>query len=57
MKYRIKPGHSFRDSDNTIKTGGDQIELDDEAAKAHADKVDRIEEPVPGTIVVDEHAQ
>lgn len=42
MKYRILPGHSFRDSDNTVKTGGDTIELSEDVAKAHADKVEEI---------------
>jgi hypothetical protein len=34
MKYNIKPGHSFRDSDNSVKTSG-VIELPDDVAATH----------------------
>jgi hypothetical protein len=44
MQYRIKTGYSFRDTDNSVKTGGDSIDLDAEAALAHAEKVDAIAE-------------
>ena len=46
MKYRIKPGYSFRDSDNSVKTGGDVIELDAESLAIHGDKVDPVD-PAP----------
>ena len=39
MKYIIQPGHSFVDSDGTVKTGGQVIELSDDVARTHADKV------------------
>lgn len=40
MFYKIKGGCSFRDSDGSIKTGGEFIELDDETAELHKDKLD-----------------
>ncbi len=40
MHYRIKPGHSFRDSDDSIKTAGELIELSPDVAAQHADKVE-----------------
>jgi hypothetical protein len=43
-QYRIKPGASFRDGD-TVKTGGDLIELDLDMARLHRDKVEEIEVP------------
>lgn len=47
MKYKIKPGHSFLDSDGTRKEGGAVIELSDDVAAAHADKID----PAPADAV------
>lgn len=45
-KYKILPGHSFRDSDDSVKSGGDDIELSEEFAAQHADKVELlVEEP------------
>lgn len=44
--YRITAG-SFRDTDNSIKTAGDTIELPPEVAAAHADKVQLLD-PQPG---------
>lgn len=41
--YLIRPGEQFRDSDGTVKGGGEMIELDADMAKLHAGKVD----PVP----------
>lgn len=46
MKYRIKPGYSFRDSDNSVKSGGDIIDLDAAALAIHGDKVEAIEPTV-----------
>ena len=43
MKYRIKPGASFRDSDDSIKTGGQTIELSQDVAALHADKVEPLD--------------
>lgn len=43
--YRIRPGASFRAPDDSIKTGGQFIELPEELAEHHADKV----EPDPHT--------
>jgi hypothetical protein len=45
MRYIINPGESFRDSDGTVKAGGDEIELDDDMARVHAGKVTPM--PVP----------
>lgn len=36
MKYKIRDGESFRDSDGTIKTGGQLIDLDTSMAQVHA---------------------
>lgn len=40
MFYKIKGGHSFRDADGSVKTGGQFIELDDDTAETHDDKLD-----------------
>ena len=50
--YRIRQGQSLRDSDGTIKTGGDAIELPDDMADLHRDKVEPLTpspqaEPLP----------
>lgn len=42
-KYKIRPGESFRDSDGSIKGGGETIELCDEMAAVHRDRI----EPLP----------
>jgi hypothetical protein len=39
MRYTINPGHGFLDGDGSVKSGGQTIELSDEAAAAHRDKV------------------
>ena len=39
MQYRIQSGQSFLDSDGTVKTGGQLIDLSPDIAQAHADKV------------------
>jgi hypothetical protein len=43
MHYRIRPGHTFRDSDDSIKGAGEIIELAADTAKLHADKVDLVQ--------------
>lgn len=43
MLFRIKPGHSFRDHDDTIKGAGELIELDVDTAQLHAHKVEPAE--------------
>lgn len=43
--YTIRPGHSFRMPDGSLKTGGDQIELATDVAVTHAGSVDRCEPP------------
>lgn len=46
--YRIKPGASFRDSDGSVKGGGQLIELGEDIALANADKLDSLKpEPAP----------
>jgi hypothetical protein len=42
----IRGGCSFRMPDGSLKTGGDQIELEDDVAQAHADKL----EPLPADV-------
>jgi hypothetical protein len=42
MKYKILPGNSFRDTDGSVKTGGELIDLDEDAARIHADKVEPV---------------
>ena len=41
--YTIRAGHSLRDSDGSVKTGGMLIELDDDSAARLHDQV----EPAP----------
>ncbi|MEY8688328.1 MAG: hypothetical protein AB9M53_00430 [Leptothrix sp. (in: b-proteobacteria)] len=52
--YRILPGASFRDSDGSVKTAGELIDLGDDLAALHADKVERanVEAP-PADIAID----
>lgn len=49
--YRIQPGGSFRLPDNSLKTAGDDIELDQDVAAMHAAVLRRLPdvpaEPVP----------
>jgi hypothetical protein len=54
MRYLILPGNSFRDSDDSIKTGGQHIELDDDVAQLHAHRVvaDPEKAPAPDALVV-----
>ncbi len=49
MKYRINPGHSFLDSDGSTKTGGDTIDLSDDVAQQHRDKVTALSEAISAT--------
>lgn len=42
-QYRIRPGYSFRDSDESVKTAGDTIELADDVAAANAEKIEPLE--------------
>ena len=44
-RYRILPGHTFRDADSTVKTGGETIELDADVAAAHPHSVELPAEP------------
>jgi hypothetical protein len=41
--YRIRSGFRFLDSDNSIKTGGDLIELGIDVAAAHPEKLDPVD--------------
>jgi hypothetical protein len=38
--YRIRSGGRFRLADGTLKTVGDVIELDDDVAQMHVDKLE-----------------
>jgi hypothetical protein len=42
-KYIVRPGASFRMPDGSVKTGGDEIELDSDVVANHPNTVD----PVP----------
>jgi hypothetical protein len=44
--YRIRAGAAFVRADGSRATGGQLIELDDDVAQAHADKVELVQEPV-----------
>lgn len=46
-RYRILPGHSFVDSDGSVKGGGQSIELGDDIAAQHPDKLQLQPEPDP----------
>lgn len=41
--YRILPGYSFRDSDDSIKTGGQTIALSPDVAATLAHQVELVE--------------
>lgn len=43
--YRINPGYSFRDSCNTVRGGDELIELAEDFAQQHREKVTQVEEP------------
>ncbi len=40
--YTIRTGCSFRLHDGTLRTGGQEIELEDDVAQAHADKIELV---------------
>jgi hypothetical protein len=51
--YTIRSGCSFRRDDGSLATGGESIELEDDVAAAHAEKVEPVvavppEEPGEG---------
>lgn len=46
-KYLIRTGCTFVEPDGTRKTGGDVIELEDDVATSHPDKLDPAPEPEP----------
>lgn len=50
--YRIRAGVAFVHADGSRATGGQLIELDDDVAQAHADKL----EPVQAPALTDEPA-
>lgn len=45
-RYTVLPGHSFDRGDGTTASGGDEIELEDDVAAAHAHRIDAIPEDV-----------
>lgn len=48
--YTIRTGASFRVSDTRLLTGGETVELEDDVAAAHADKLEPLPaEPSPQT--------
>jgi hypothetical protein len=40
--YTIRSGCSFRRDDGSLATGGDTIELEDDVASAHAEKLEPV---------------
>jgi hypothetical protein len=44
--YLIRSGCRFRTADGQVKVAGDVIELDDDVAQVHADKLEAVE-PAP----------
>ena len=48
--YLIRGGASFLLGDGSVKTGGDTIELEDDVARIHADK---IELPAQEAVVIE----
>jgi hypothetical protein len=46
MIYKIRPGYSFLDSDGSTKTGGELIELSDDFANQHCEKVQAVDTAV-----------
>lgn len=42
-QYTIRGGYTFKEADGSTKSGGQTIELDDEMAKLHADKIDPVQ--------------
>lgn len=46
--YLIRSGCSFRLADGSLKTAGDLIDLDDDVARDHADKLEPVQAPAPG---------
>jgi len=41
--YLIRSGCRFRTADGQVKSAGDVIELDDDVAQVHADKLEPVE--------------
>ena len=48
MKYTINPGYNFLDSDGSVKTGGQTIDLSDDVAASNREKVT----PYPADVAV-----
>jgi hypothetical protein len=46
-KYIIRPGASFRMPDGSLKSAGDEIELDSDVVLAHPNSVDPVPEVAP----------
>lgn len=49
-RYKIRAPHTFVEPDGTLKSGGQEIELGEDVAKTHADKVDLVEDPAPAAV-------
>jgi len=47
--FTIRAGFTLRDSDDSLKTGGDTIELDTAMAEFHRDKLDPVQVPATPT--------
>lgn len=52
--YLIKPGFAFRVSDTDVRHGGELIELADDVAKSHKEKIELVDDAeAPATAAVD----
>jgi hypothetical protein len=49
-KYIVRPGASFRLPDGSVKTAGDEIELDSDVAAANPNSVDPVPETDPAPV-------
>lgn len=45
--YKIRSGCSFRVSDTKVKQGGELIDLEDDVAATHADKIEPVDDAEP----------
>ena len=45
--YVIRSGCRFRTADGQVKSAGEVIELDDDVAQVHADKLEPVADPTP----------
>jgi hypothetical protein len=44
-RFKIRSGCSFRVDADMVKNGGDMIELDEDIAQLHSDKIEALDDP------------